>query len=161
VARRPAEETAWAVSVRQAKRGRARRVPLSRRALEALVDWRDARPVCASDRVFVSLPPAGREPAPLSADAIGQIVARHAARAGLPPQLRAAHVLRHTFCTLLAERGVALEVIAELAGHADVRTTRAYVSVAERRLEAAIADTFDRGRSGLARARRPSRAAGQ
>ena len=55
----------------------------------------------------------------------GAIVTKHAVRAQLPADRLTAHVLRHTFCTLLAERGVALEVIAELAGHADVRTTRA------------------------------------
>jgi len=44
-----------------------------------------------------------------------------------------AHTLRHTFCTMLAERGVALEVIRELAGHVDVRTTQIYVDVTDQR----------------------------
>jgi integrase/recombinase XerD len=79
----------------------------------------------------------------LSADAVGAVVAKHARRAGLPAQLRTAHTLRHTFCTLLAEAGVALEVIAELAGHADLRTTRLYVHVTDQRRRAAIRRTFD------------------
>lgn len=44
-------------------------------------------------------------------------------------------------------------MIAELAGHADVRTTRAYVSVAERRCGDAIEVAFNQGRTGLAQAR--------
>jgi site-specific recombinase XerD len=33
---------------------------------------------------------------------------------------RSAHALRHTFCTTLAQRDVALQVIKALAGHADI-----------------------------------------
>jgi len=147
------ESTIYAVRVR-GKRGRERRVPLSGAALEALVDWSDTRPTCRSERLFVSLPRAPREPGPLSTRDLARIVGRHAALAGLPEDRRAPHVLRHTFCTLLAERGVALEVIAELAGHADVRTSRGYVDVAAHRLERAVADAFDHGRGALARAGR-------
>jgi hypothetical protein len=42
-------------------------------------------------------------------------------------------------------------VIAELAGHADVRTSRGYVEVAAERCHRAIAEAFDGGRAGLAR----------
>lgn len=51
---------------------------------------------------------------------------------------RTAHALRHTFCTMLAERGVALEVIRALAGHVDVRTTQVYVDVTDQRKADAI-----------------------
>jgi site-specific recombinase XerD len=128
--------------VRHGKRGRSRTVPLSRRALEAIAAWVQVRPDAADDHLLVSLLP-GRPPAGLSADAVGAVAAKHARRAGLPPQLCTAHVLRHTFCTLLAEAGVALEVIAELAGHADLRTTKLYVHVTDQRRRAAIRRTFD------------------
>jgi site-specific recombinase XerD len=36
------------------------------------------------------------------------------------------HCLRHTFCTRLAEAGVALHVIRELAGHRSIETTLRY-----------------------------------
>jgi len=142
----------YVVRVRSGKRGRGRRVPLSRAALEALIDWRDARPACASERIFVSLPRPPREPGPLGSRDVARIVGRHAEVAGLPEDRRSPHVLRHTFCTQLAERGVALEVIAELAGHADVRTSRGYIDVASQRLDAAIVEAFERARSGLAQA---------
>ena len=40
---------------------------------------------------------------------------------------------------MLAERGVALEVIRELAGHVDVRTTQIYVDVTDQRKNDGIA----------------------
>jgi integrase len=46
---------------------------------------------------------------------------------------RTAHALRHTFCTMLAERGGAL------AGHVDVRTTQVYVDVTDQRKAEGIA----------------------
>jgi len=74
--------------------------------------------------------------------ALNQLVAAYAAKAGLPEDRRTPHVLRHTFCTLLADCGHGLEVIAELAGHADVRTTKGYVHVSAQRRSAAVHDTF-------------------
>ncbi|MDX6680651.1 MAG: Phage integrase family [Solirubrobacteraceae bacterium] len=49
-----------------------------------------------------------------------------------------AHALRHTFCTMLAERDVALEV-RELAGHVRVRTTQTYAEVSDQRKNEGIA----------------------
>jgi len=69
----------------------------------------------------------------ISAGAVGDIVAKHAAAAGVREDRRTAHALRHTFCTMLAERGVALEAISALAGHVDVRTTQIYVDVSDQR----------------------------
>ncbi len=40
------------------------------------------------------------------------------------------HDLRHTFGTCLAEKGVPIHQIAELMGHADIRTTMKYVHAA-------------------------------
>jgi site-specific recombinase XerD len=37
------------------------------------------------------------------------------------------HVLRHTFCSRLAMRGVAVKVIQTLAGHANIETTERYL----------------------------------
>ena len=67
------------------------------------------------------------------------LVAKHAAGAGVRDDRRTAHALRHTFCTMLAERGVALEVIRELARHVDVRTTQIYVDVTDQRKGEGIA----------------------
>ena len=43
-------------------------------------------------------------------------------------------MLRHTFCTHLADTGADTAVIRELAGHADIRTTTVYTAVSSARL---------------------------
>jgi integrase/recombinase XerD len=59
-------------------------------------------------------------------------------------------VLRHTFCARLADADTPIDVIRELAGHADIRTTTIYTDVADERLEDAIA-TASRRCQGLGR----------
>lgn len=48
------------------------------------------------------------------------------------------HVLRHTFCSHLAQRGVSLTVIQRLAGHSDPKTTQRYVHLADEQLSSAV-----------------------
>jgi integrase/recombinase XerD len=143
------------VTVRYAKRGRTRAVPLDEDALAAVVAWVRVRPVCASEHLLVSLPRAG-EPRSLSTRDVARVVARHAEAAGLPEDRRSPHVLRHTFCTHLADAGADTAVIRELAGHADIRTTTIYTAVSPGRLERAVTERHAQ-RSG---ARRAARAAG-
>jgi len=142
--------TSWWVTVTYAKRGRRRAIPLERDALEALTAWVKVRPTTAGGELLVSLPRTGAQPGPLSTRDAGRIVARHAAAAGLPEDRRSPHVLRHTFCTNLADNGEPIDVIRELAGHADIRTTTIYAAVNDERLETAIAGSSGR-RRGLAR----------
>lgn len=48
------------------------------------------------------------------------------------------HDMRHGFCSRLAERGVDVATIAELAGHTDIRTTSIYLHSSTERKAAAI-----------------------
>ncbi len=50
-----------------------------------------------------------------------------------------AHVLRHTFCSRLAMKGVPLKVIQTLAGHADIQTTERYLHSDREQERAAMA----------------------
>jgi site-specific recombinase XerD len=126
--------------VRASKRGRTRTVPLHAEAHDALRRWYAARPAPVSDALFLSLRRRrSPTPEPVLAGIVGEIVAKHAAAAGVREERRTAHALRHTFCTMLAERGVALEVIGALAGHVDVRTTQVYVDVTDQRKAEGIA----------------------
>ena len=144
------DQTPLEVVVRASKRGRTRTVPLQSDAVDALRRWYALRPPARGDALFVSLRRHGTAPAErLSPGAVGEIVARHAVGVGVREDRRSAHALRHTFCTMLAERGVALEVIAELAGHADVRTTQIYVAVSDERKQRGIA-ALERTRHPLA-----------
>jgi integrase/recombinase XerD len=140
VAPRRGDQTPLEVVLRGSKRGRTRAVPLHAEAHDALRRWYTARPAAGTDALFVSLR-ARRSavPQPISAGAVGDIVARHAAAASVREDRRTAHALRHTFCTMLAERGVAMEVIRALAGHVDIRTTQIYVDVTDQRKADGIA----------------------
>ncbi len=140
IAPRRGEQTALEVVVHASKRGRTRTVPLHAEAHDALRRWYAARPRAASDALFVSLRQRRRATSErLSASAVGDVVAKHSAGAGVREDRRTAQALRHTFCLMLAERGVALEVIRELVGHVDVRTTQIYVDVTNQRKADAIA----------------------
>jgi site-specific recombinase XerD len=110
--------TAWWAIVRYGKRGRTRAVPLDEDALDAIVSWVKSRPTAPTEHLLLSLPRTGR-PGPLSTRDIARIVARHATAADLPDDRRSPHVLRHTFCTHLADAGADTAVIRELAGHAE------------------------------------------
>ena len=48
------------------------------------------------------------------------------------------HLLRHTWCKYLADSGARLEVIAALAGHESLETTRRYVEPGQDDLAAAV-----------------------
>jgi site-specific recombinase XerD len=131
--------TDWWVTVTYGKRGRRRRIPLEDQALDAIAAWVKTRPISHHEQLLLSLPRTGNPPQPLTVRDINRIVARHAAAAGLPEDRRSAHVLRHTFCTNLAEGDTPVEVIRDLAGHADIRTTTIYTDVSPERLRDAIA----------------------
>ncbi len=144
--------TSWWVTVPYAKRGRSRVVPLDDDALEAIIAWVKSRPTTATEHLLLSLPRAGN-PGPLDARDIARIVARHAQAADLPEERRSPHVLRHTFCTHLADTGADTAVIRELAGHADIRTTTVYTAVSSARPVDAV-DERQRQRRGVSRAAR-------
>ncbi|MEA2495259.1 MAG: integrase/recombinase XerD, partial [Thermoleophilaceae bacterium] len=141
IAAKRAGQTPLEVVVRGTTRGRTRSVPLQAQAQDALSRWYAVRPAAVSDALFVSLRnrPSAR-PEPLSAGAVSDIVAKHAAASSVRRDRRTAHSLRHTFCTMLAERGVALQVIKALAGHSDIRTTEIYLDVTEQRKADGIAE---------------------
>ena len=145
-----ARSTSWWVTVTYGKRGHRRRVPLEEDALEAITTWVRCRPTCAFDELLISLPRNGQQPRPLTVRDVTRLVTRYGALAGLPEDRRSPHVLRHTFCTHLANNDAPIDVIRELAGHADIRTTTIYTAVGDERLEDAIAGAA-RGRKGVGR----------
>jgi integrase/recombinase XerD len=131
------------VRVRDSKRGNNREIDLSPRLSDALDAWLADRQhiVADTDRVFVSLPRSGIS-GPMRPRAVNALVARHGRRAKIEPGLCTPHKLRHTFCTLLHEDEVAIELIRDLAGHADIRTTTQYVKTSRERARDAIRSTF-------------------
>lgn len=128
-----ATSTSWSLRIR-GKRGKERLVPLTAAATSALRAWVDRRPVSTSDALFLSIPRhAGQTPDALSTTAVWKMVKKYAKAAGLPDDI-APHRLRHTFGTRHAEADARLDVLQNLLGHSDPRTTMIY---ARRRADAA------------------------
>jgi len=97
------------------KSGKSREIPLGDDVIEALRAHRHER----GPLVFCDA--AGNH---LTAGLLGWPLKRALKRAGLP--VIGWHVLRHTFATHLAMRGVPLKVIQELLGHSSIVTTMIY-----------------------------------
>jgi integrase/recombinase XerC len=107
--------------VRSGKGDQYREVPLNRPVRAALEAWLKVRAKhvdAGEPALFVG--PQGRR---LSARAVDLVIRKAAARAGL--QL-SAHVLRHTCVTNLVRDGNDIVLVAELAGHRRLETTRRY-----------------------------------
>lgn len=77
----------------------------------------------------------GRPPTKTS---IRQLIHNVQRKAGLPARGNS-HILRHTFCSHLAMRGVPVLTIRELAGHANLETTLGYMHLAKGEKDRAIA----------------------
>ncbi len=133
------------------KGGKARTVPLTEPAIDALRAWlADGRPPLTRGRpepavrarVFVS-----RSGEPLDGSAVYRVVAgelRRAGRAGGP------HLLRHATATHLLEGpgghdGAHLRVVQEVLGHGSLATTQRYTGVTTRAMQQALKRGHPRG----------------
>ena len=107
--------------VRSGKGDLYREVPLNRPVREALDAWLQIRAQrVAAGEVALFVGSKGRR---LSPRAVDMVVRNTARRAGLP---LSAHVLRHTCVTNLVRGGNDIVLVAELAGHRRLETTRRY-----------------------------------
>lgn len=110
------------VIVRNGKGATYREVPLNSQARQGLRDWLAEREAKYSNAeqtaVFLSL-----KGQPLSIRAIDLIIRAIGKAAGLS---LSAHVLRHTCLTNLVRSGNDLVLVAEIAGHKRLETTRRY-----------------------------------
>ena len=87
----------------------------------------DVRPVCATRRVFIRMKaPHQGLAGPV---AICCIVRRALQRAGLDPEFKGAHLLRHSLATDLLRRGASLGEIGQLLRHRQPTTTQIYAKV--------------------------------
>ena len=106
---------------------RLERLPLPADVGAALARYLcEVRPPCATRRVFV------RMMAPyhgLARSAVCCIVRRALARAGLDPECKGAHLLRHSLATNLLRRGASLSEIGQLLRHRQPTTTQIYAKV--------------------------------
>lgn len=106
---------------------RLERLPLPRDVGRALVNYlRHVRPTCPARHVFIRLkaPLCG-----LRLSAICCVVRRALKRAGLNPDFKGAHLLRHSLATTMLRRGASLGEIGQLLRHKQATTTQIYAKV--------------------------------
>jgi integrase len=116
----------WEGQVTMPKGGKLRYVPMTTRltgALRASRHLRSPRVVCDPDGTS------------LTRRRVQTLVGRVCRRADVKPGV---HILRHTFCSHLALRGVPPKAIQGLAGHEDLTTTQRYLHLTPESLVSAI-----------------------
>lgn len=103
-------------------------LPLPRDVGEAVAEYlRSDRPQCTSRRLFIRMRAPHRGFG--SRRAIGDVVKRALARAGLELPRRGAHLLRHALATGMLRRGATLEEIGRVLRHRHPDTTWIYAKV--------------------------------
>ncbi len=107
---------------------RLERLPMPKDVGTALVRYlRYVRPSCSTRRVFIRMVAPFRGLA--RAVAIDCVVRRALKRAGLNPDFKGAHLLRHSLATNLLRRGASLSEIGQLLRHKQPTTTQIYARV--------------------------------
>lgn len=112
------------VLVRHGKGDKDRVVPLHVRAAAAIEDYLGTR-TDEERALFLS-----RHGCRISVRAVQRLVLRLARSKGLDKHITP-HTLRHTFATLMLDRGVDLRRIQELLGHSSITTTEIYTHVSD------------------------------
>lgn len=105
------------------KGNRSRMVPVGRKAIEALKNWRKQHASLAGieeAHVFVS-----QRGKPISRRNIQARIRHWAVKQGLPQHVHP-HLLRHSFASHVLESSGDLRAVQELLGHADISTTQIY-----------------------------------
>lgn len=74
-----------------------------------------------------------RKCAPLSGRTLAELMGRYAAAAGLPPDRRNCHALRHSIGRHMQEEGFDISDVGDHLGHADLKSTKIYFQISDRR----------------------------
>lgn len=115
---------AGTIHVRHGKGDRERYVPLHAFAAKALTRYLSSR-FDESEALIVS-----RNGTRISTSQVRRIVQAVAREAGIHKRVTP-HKLRHSFATMLLDKGVNLRVVQELLGHASITSTQIYTHVSQ------------------------------
>ncbi len=99
----------------------------------ALADYLANHPQAQNGRFFV-----GTNGGNLDRGYVYSIVRRYLRLAGIDKSKRGPHILRHTFCTRLHQKGVGPFTIKDLAGHKNLNTTMKYIKIENKEQAEAI-----------------------
>jgi len=121
----------WYLHVRQGKGGRDRRVPLRPAVAAAVRAYLDAtgRALRAPGELFRAEDRAAAQRVDLrmTPRALGHLVAKYVAPAGIEAKKVSPHSCRHTFALRALRAGADLVAVSKLLGHAQVTTTQVYL----------------------------------
>ncbi len=123
-------ERSGTVRVRQGKGTKARQIPLSKDARQALSAYLAERKAYEAEKVFLG------QRGPLTEKGVWDIVKKYAYQARL--QNVTTHTLRHTFGKNLVNVSTPLDQVATLLGHENIETVRIYITPSEKDLEKAV-----------------------
>ncbi|HEY9764772.1 MAG TPA: site-specific integrase, partial [Chroococcales cyanobacterium] len=107
------------IHVIKGKGGKSRVVGMPTKLVPILRLYLTHRPGSASDRFFV-----GPKGTPLNRDLLGKRFARMSTITGIKAS---PHMLRRSFATDTAHKGVPLDKLQVILGHSEINTTRAYI----------------------------------
>lgn len=119
------------LTVQDGKGGKMRRVTINKEIVKSIQEWLEVRGKQKTDYVFVS-----QKRTPITTQGIEDFfknIKKEANIEELTP-----HVLRHTFCHDLIEKGYPINLVADLAGHSDLNTTRLYTRSSEEERRKAV-----------------------
>lgn len=120
------------ITVRSGKGGRYRIVPANRDVSKAVEAWMEIRGSAGCQALLLSK----KGKRPLSDRGLEYILRHYLDAIGL--QDATVHCLRHSFAKNLVDTGTPIQVVAQLAGHESLRTTRRYVTPSEADLRKAV-----------------------
>jgi len=115
------------------KGGKEQYLHLNGETVKALVNYLTNRPPARNGNFFVT----GNGDC-LERVYVYELVRKYLELAGIHKEKRGPHILRHTFCTRLHQKGVGPFTIKDLAGHKSLNTTMRYVKIENREQTEAV-----------------------
>ena len=119
------------------KYGKHREIILPIVTRKAIKDYLEVRPASNERKLFI-----GRQGA-LVRQTINYTLNKYSKRGNIKKEKGHPHSFRHLFCKRLAEQGVSIDAIAELAGHENLETTRIYTKRTKDELESVLNNSFE------------------
>jgi len=126
------------LTIRRGKGDKFRQVPLTDGTAEVIRNWLDLRagdnpePLEPSDYLFTT-----ERASQISERGVQHITQVLSTVSGIP---FSPHTLRHTYCKNIADKTGRLEIVANLAGHTNINTTRIYTTPSMPELKKVIED---------------------